>query len=100
MKIRTINATITGFSYSDKGLTVYFTSGERKLRSLAHPALKVAPHIGNEETLKIAETEQGWKMLQPFPSEEDIKAWEKATAERAEIAEEASEAQIALLATF
>ena len=100
MKITTINATITGFSYSDKGLTVYFTSGDRKLHSLAHPALQVKPHIGKVQEVQVAETEQGWKMIKPYPSKQEIANWETAKAEREALkasVKEATKAQVALL---
>ena len=100
MKLRTINATITGFFTSDKGLTVYFTCGLRKLRSLAHPALQVSPHIGKAQELKIVETEQGWKMIKPYPTAEELQKWEQAKAQKEALkatAEEATAEQIALL---
>lgn len=101
MKIRLINSSITGFSTNDDKLTVYFSSedGSRKLKAIAHPALKVAPHIGNVQTLRIAETEDGWKMIQPYPSKEDIVSFEEAKAKRTVSTIEATEADL-LLITF
>ncbi len=100
MKLTTMNATITGFSYSDKGLTVYFSAGDRKLRTLAHPALQVSPHIGKEQELQVIETEQGWKMIKPYPSKDEIDSWKKAKAQKEAIqasTKEATKAQVALL---
>lgn len=98
MKIRTLNATITGFDALDNKLTVFFIpdGATRKFRVLAHPALQVKPHIGKVQELKIAETEQGWKLLAPYPSAEDIKAHEEIQARKPAF-EEATEAQLALL---
>lgn len=103
MKLRTITSSITGFSTSDKGLTVYFNKREVQGKvyyneALAHPALQVKPHIGKAQELKIVETEQGWKMIQPYPTAEEIKAWEQAKAERnAVTVTEATAEQVALL---
>lgn len=100
MKLRTLNATITGFTTSDNGLTVYFTCGDRKLRSLAHPALRVQPHINKAQEIKVLETEQGWKMIQPYPTKDELATWEQLKAEReaqqAQISE-ATKAQLKLL---
>lgn len=98
MKIRTLNATITGFDSLDNKLTVFFIPDGtvRKFRVLAHPALRVSNHIGKAQELKIAETEQGWKLLAPYPTAEELQAYEDAKA-LAPIFEEATEAQIALL---
>ena len=99
MKIRLITTSITGFSTNEGSLTVYFSSedGSRKFKALAHPALKVSPHINVPQTLKIAETEDGWKMIQPYPSKEDIASWEEARAKRQASILEATEADLALL---
>lgn len=91
MKVRELTATITGFSTNeDDTLTVFFLSQDksRKLRTLAHPALAhrdfneekspIALMVNVETTLKIAETEQGWKMIQPLPTQQRIKAYEEA----------------------
>ena len=91
MKIRTFTTTITGFSCNEDGsLTVYFLSQDksRKLRTLAHPALAyksfeeekspIALMVNLETEMKIAETEQGWKMIQPLPTQQRIEAYEKA----------------------
>lgn len=99
MKIRLITTSITGFSTNEGSLTVYFSSedGSRKFKALAHPALKVSPHINVPQTLKIAETEDGWKMIQPYPTKEDIASWEEARAKRQASILEATEADLALL---
>lgn len=99
MKIRLLTTSITGFSTNEGSLTVYFLSedGSRKFKALAHPALKVSPHINVPQTLKIAETEDGWKMIQPYPSKEDIASWEQAKAKREASILEATEADIKLL---
>lgn len=107
MKIRTYNSIITGFSTSDKGLTVYFDKREDTekgttfyKKALAHPALQVKPHIGKAQEIQIAETEQGWKMIKPYPTKQEIAEWEQAKAEReaqqASVSE-ATKAQLALL---
>lgn len=99
MKIRLITTSITGFSTNEGSLTVYFSSedGSKKFKALAHPALKVSPHINVPQTLKIAETEDGWKMIYPYPSKEDIASWEEAKARREASILEATEADLALL---
>ena len=99
MKIRLLTTSITGFSTNEGALTVYFLSedGSRKRHALAHPALKVSPYIGKTQTLKIAETEDGWKMIQPYPSKEDIASYEARQAERQASILEATEADIALI---
>lgn len=99
MKIRLINSSITGFSTNNGSLTVYFSSedGSRKFKALAHPALKVSPHINVIQALKIAETDDGWKMIQPYPSKEDIASYEARQAERQASILEATEADIKLI---
>ena len=107
MKIRTFTTSITGFSTSDKGLTVYFDKREDTekgmsfyKKALAHPALRVATHIGKVQELQIAETEQGWKMIKPYPTKQEIADYEKAKAEREAqqtTVTEATKAQLALL---
>jgi hypothetical protein len=107
MKIRTYTTSITGFTYNDNALTVYFDKRENAAtgsaiykRAFAHPALQVKPHIGKVQEIQIAETEQGWKMIKPYPTEQEIADWTKAKAEKealqAKVAE-ATEAQLALL---
>ena len=107
MKIRTYNSTITGFSTSNGSLTIYFDKKEDTekgttfyKKALAHPALQVKPHIGKTQEIQIAETEQGWKMIKPYPTKQEIADWEQAKAEReasqAKVAE-ATKAQIALI---
>ena len=107
MKIRTYNSTITGFTYNNGALTVYFDRREDTdkgtaiyKKALAHPALQVKPHIGKAQEIQIAETEQGWKMIKPYPTAEDIATYEKAKAEKEALqakVTEATKAQLALL---
>ncbi len=80
--IREYTATITGFSFSDNKIVVYFTFGDRKLKADAHPAFQVKPHIGKEQKLLIAETDAGWKLISPKVTEAEIKAYEEAKAKR------------------
>ena len=107
MKLRTFNSTITGFSTSNGALTIYFDKREDEdkgitlyKKALAHPALQVKPHIGKTQEIQIVETEQGWKMIKPYPTAEEIEAWKKAEEERKALQAsitEATEAQIALI---
>lgn len=80
--IREYTATITGFSFSDNKIVVYFTFGDRKFKADAHPAFQVKPHIGKEQKLTIAETDAGWKLISPKVTEAEIKAYEEAKARR------------------
>lgn len=107
MKIRTYNSAITGFTYNEGALTIYFDKRENPekgktlyKKALAHPALQVKPHIGITQEIQIAETEQGWKMIKPYPTKEDIATYEKAKAEKEALqakVTEATKAQLALL---
>lgn len=107
MKVRTYNSSITGFSTKNGTLTVYFDKREDAdegtsiyKKAFAHPALQVKPHIGKIQEIQIAETEQGWKMIKPYPTKQEIADWEQAKAEReaqqVKITE-ATKAQLALL---
>jgi hypothetical protein len=107
MKLRTFNSTITGFTTNNGALTVYFdrkdnpeTGMASYKKALAHPALQVKPHIGVAQEIKILETEQGWKMIKPYPTKEEIATYEQAKAEREALqasVTEASKEDLALL---
>lgn len=107
MKIRTFTTSITGFSNYNGALTIYFDKKEDAdkgisiyKKAVAHPALQVKPHIGNVQEIQIAETEQGWKMIKPYPTAEELQAWEQAKAQREALMSTVTEAtaeQLALL---
>lgn len=105
MKIRTYNSAITGFTYNKGALTIYFDKRENPekgttlyKKALAHPALQVKPHIGITQEIQIAETEQGWKMIKPYPTKEEINTYEQAKAEKEALQAKVTEATKAQLA--
>lgn len=107
MKIRTFTTSITGFSNYNGALIIYFDKKEDTdkgtstyKKAVAHPALQVKPHIGKVQEIQIAETEQGWKMIKPYPTAEELQRWEQIKAEREALESAVTEAtaeQLALL---
>ena len=74
---RTFTTSIIAFDITNNKTIVKFRSedGSKVFRATAHPALKVAPHLKKEQTLTIAETAEGWKLLAPYPTKEELEAY-------------------------
>lgn len=94
------NAQITGFK-AEGDLKIFFITEEgRKLSVQAHPALKVAPLIGKEDTLKISIQDGTWKLVAPAPSKEEIEAYTERKARQKELTREETEDELKFLASF